>query len=62
MDSHPTHRSKGVRDYMTANQHRLQPSQGYVHEGVGDAENFFLHGVPSTNAVLLSAPDLGENH
>ena len=62
MDSHPTHRGKGVRDYMTANQHRMQISPGYVHEGVGDAENFFLHNVPSANAVLLSAPDLGENH
>ena len=62
MDSHPTHRSKGVRDYLIENQLRRQLSPPYVHEGVGAAENYFLHQVPSANAVLMAAPDLNENH
>ena len=33
-----------------------------MHEGVGDAEAYFLHAVPSANAALAAAPDLGENH
>ena len=59
MDSHPTHRSAGVRDYMLQAQHRMQLSPGYVHEGCGDAEVYFLHGVPSANSVLAAAPHLG---
>ena len=62
MDSHATHKSKGVRDYMLGAQMRLQLSPAYVHEGVGDAEAYFLHAVPSANAALAAAPDLGENH
>ena len=62
MDSHATHKSKGVRDFMLGAQQRLQLSPGYVHEGVGDAEVYFLHAVPSANAALAAAPDLGENH
>ena len=62
MDSHPSHRSKSVRDYMLDAQQRLQLLPPYVHEGVGDVENFFLHQVPSANALLSAAPDLGENH
>ena len=61
-DSHPTHRSVGVRDYLVANQMAKQLSPPYVHEGVGKVENFFLVGVPSANALLAAAPDLGENH
>ena len=61
-DSHPTHRSKHVRDYLLSAQQHLQLSPAYVHEGVGDVENFFLHNVPSANALLKAAPDLGENH
>ena len=33
-----------------------------MHEGVGNAEAYFLHAVPSANAALAAAPDLGENH
>ena len=62
MDSHPSHRSKGVRDYMLEAQQWLQLSPPYVHEGVGDVEVFFLHQVPAANALLSAAPDLGENH
>jgi hypothetical protein len=61
-DSHPTHRSASVRDYMLANQLHKQLSPPYVHEGVGKVENFFLISVPSANALLAAAPDLGENH
>ena len=57
-DSHSTHKSKAVRSYMADEQHRLQLSPPYVHEGVGDAESFFLWGVPSANSLLLAAPDL----
>ena len=62
MDSHPSHRGKHVRDYMLEAQQHMQLSPPYVHEGVGDVENFFLHYVPSANALLAAAPDLGENH
>jgi len=61
-DSHPTHKSKAMRSYMANEQHRLQLSPPYVHEGMGDAESFFLWGVPSANALLLAAQDLGEPH
>jgi hypothetical protein len=61
-DSHPSHKSKHVRDYLLESQLRLQLSPPYVHEGVGDPENFFLHNVPSANALLAAAPDLGETH
>ena len=61
-DSHPTHRAAGVKDYMLHHQLHLQLSPPYVHEGVGNVENFFLVSVPSANALLLAAPDLGENH
>ena len=62
MDSHPTHGSKRVRDYLINGQLRIQLSPPYVHEGVGLAENCFLHMVPSANALLHASPDLGENH
>jgi hypothetical protein len=62
MDSHPTHRSKGVRDYLIDEQLRMQLSPPYVHEGVGAAENFFMYAVPSANALLHASPDLSENH
>ena len=62
MDSHPSHRSKHVRDYVVEAQQLVQLSPPYVHEGVGDVENFFLHYVPSANALISAAPDLGENH
>ena len=61
-DSHATHNSKAVRSYMADEQHRLQLSPPYVHEGVGDIESFFLWSVPSANSLLLAAPDLGEPH
>ena len=50
------------KKHMLDAQQRLQLSPPYVHEGVGDVENFFLHQVPSANALLSAAPDLGENH
>jgi len=62
MDSHPSHRSKHVRDYLIDNQQHLQLSPSYVHEGVGDVENYFLHRVPSANALIIAAPDLDESH
>ena len=62
LDHHPTHNSRGVRDYMIENQQRMQLSPPYVHEGVGIAEAYFLHAVPSANALLSAAPDLSENH
>ena len=62
MDSHPTHRAKRVRDYMREAQLHQQLSPPYVHEGVGDVENFFLHGVPSANSLLTATPHLGQNH
>ena len=37
-------------------------SPPYVHEGVGLAEIQFHHRVPAANALLLAAPDLGEQH
>lgn len=60
--AHPPHAPQTVRNYMSNEQHRLQLSPPYVHEGMGDAESFFLWGVPSANALLLAAPDLGEPH
>ena len=62
MDSHPSHRSKHVRNYMLNAQQRLQLSPPYVHEGVGDPENFFLHYVPAANSMIVASPDLGEEH
>ena len=55
-------RGKGVRDFLVENQLRRQLSPFYVHKGVGMAENYFLHQVPSANAVLIATPDLGEPH
>ena len=62
MDSHATHRARRVRDYLLDAQLRLQLSPAYVHEGVGDVENLFLHQVPSANSQLAATPHLGENH
>ena len=62
MDSHATHRARRVRDYLLDAQLRLQLSPAYVHEGVGDVENLFLHQVPSANSQLAATPHLGETH
>ena len=61
-DSLPAHRAQQLRDYLSNAQVRDELSPPYVHEGVGAAENIFQHVVPSANALLMAAPDLGEAH
>ena len=61
-DSLPAHRSREhAADSAAANTHRQLSPPG-VHEGVGPAENGFLHGTPLANAFLLQTDDLGDNH
>ena len=61
-DSLPAHRAQQLHDYLSNAQVRDELSPPYVHEGVGAAENIFQHVVPSANALLMAAPDLGEAH
>ena len=61
-DSLPAHRSLKMQDLLAASQTDNQLSPGGVHEGVGDAENGFLLGVPAANAMLLCSADLDEAH
>ena len=64
-DDHPSHGSRSVADYMALSPHgsvRNDIGPGHVHETVGDCENTFMHQVPSANALLMAAPDLGEAH
>ena len=61
-DSHPSHRSQHMDDYMARGQLQDQLSPGGVHEGVSDCEGTFMRTVPAANANLMMAPDLGEAH
>ena len=46
MDSHPSHRSLDMRDFMAGNSTGMPLSPPGVHEGVADAELAFSHVVP----------------
>ena len=63
LDAHPSHKSKHLSLYFASEQPvHGQFAPGGVHEGVGECEVTFFHDVPAANALLMAAPDLGENH
>ena len=55
MDSHPSHRSKHIGDYVNDSGLRRDLSPPYVHEGVGDVEVTFQWDVPSANCLLMQS-------
>ena len=61
-DSHPSHRSHTMSEILLQIEMLLKMAPPHVHEGVGRAENVFLHAVPMANALLKAAIDLGEDH